>query len=296
MAFYSILPSSSLRVTGGDRFNFVQGRVSADLRAAEGGLTGACFLNARGQVEQFMRIYPRENDIYLHGWAGEAAPLAAELRRHVFFEDVQIHDTSDILCTLHLWQPLPELEGEGLAWHLPSPKGTRRLVGKVARSPKDGRDVHLLGEELHDFISFLQEKGLAERPVEELMHARISAGLPEPSRDRWKESYPQEIGLGEAGPLPSVSYRKGCYLGQETMARLEASRGPRHALALLEGSGVLPSFAEVKDGTGKVIGQLGESGGRRALARLSRRADVEALHAGEIAVRVVGQWPPEEHR
>ena len=61
MTAFTRLPSSALRLTGPDRLDFVQGQMTANLKAAPTpGMVPACFLNVRGgQIEQFARVYRR---------------------------------------------------------------------------------------------------------------------------------------------------------------------------------------------------------------------------------------------
>ena len=90
----------------------------------------------------------------------------------------------------------------------------------------------------------------SQRPYAELEAARIEAGISDAARDGWAGYLPQEVGLEGA-----VSYRKGCYVGQEIMARLEARGNARYHLAQLLGEG-LPAHAEVTF-EGKLVGRSG---------------------------------------
>ena len=98
------------------------------------------------------------------------------------------------------------------------------------------------------------------------------------SADRFQGMLPQEIGLDVSGPLPAISYQKGCYVGQEIMARLEARGNTRHHLARL--SGELTPFSEVTL-DGKVVGQLGAVADGLGLAKLRKEvADGQQVQVG----------------
>ncbi len=288
MSRFTRLPSSALRLTGPDRLDFVQGQMTAHIKAAPTpGMVPACFLNVRGQIEQFARVYRRADDVYLHlddlsGTGEQAAVLAARLKKYIIFDQVEVHDVTPVLASLHLW---PDALATLLGWDAAGPDvqsfefgGGVVLAGRVNRSGESGLDVHYLRQ--HE-ATLLAALAASEVPAVELEAARIAAGLSDVVRDGWQGSLPQEVGQDAA-----VSYRKGCYVGQEIMARLEARGNTRHALTLLSGEG-LPAHSEVRHGD-RVVGQTGASTGRLALAKLRKDLPEDAgLRVGEVEARVV---------
>ena len=263
------IPSSSLRVTGADRVDFVQGQMTNDLRGAPTpGLVACAFLNVRGQIEQFARAYTRRDDIYLHLDAEQSGPLAARLRRYIIFDQVTVEDLGDTLRTIHLWsEDLPGWNPAGGAAQQFELAGSVVLAGRVNRTGAPGLDLHYLTAHEEAVLAAL---GSEEEPISTLDAARIRAGIPDVTRDGLTGTLPQEIGLDVGGPLPAISYRKGCYVGQEIMARLEARGNARYHLARLVGEN-LPAHAEVTRG-GKVVGQSGLFAGGASLARLRKEA------------------------
>lgn len=279
------LSSSSLRVTGADRVDFVQGQMTGDLRGAPTpGLVAAVFLNVRGQIEHFARAYRREADVYLHLDAEQALALAARLKRYVIFDQVEILDTTELLATVHV-QDAAMLAG----WDMNGPDtqqfelaGITALGGRVNRTGTPGVDLHYLRRHEDAVLAVLPGE---ESTLEALNAARVRAGIPDVVRDGFAGTLLQEIGLDVGGPLPAISYRKGCYVGQEIMARLEARGNARHHLARLVGDG-LPDRAEVMQG-GKVVGQAGEHAGGQSLARLRRElVDGAAVEVGGVPATV----------
>ncbi|MFC5848901.1 YgfZ/GcvT domain-containing protein [Deinococcus petrolearius] len=278
------IPSSSLRVTGPDRVDFVQGQMTGDLRGAPTpGLVAACFLNVRGQIEHFARAYRRADDVYLHLDEGQAPALAARLRRYIIFDQVEVADLSDTLATVHVWDAaaLPGWQPDGPAAQTFDLGGGTVLAGRVNRSGTPGVDLHYLVRHEAALLAALGQ----ERPLARLDAARVAAGIPDVARDGFTGTLLQEIGLDLGGPLPAISYRKGCYVGQEIMARLEARGNARYHLAALVGEG-LPERAEVTAG-GKVVGQSGLNAGGASLARLRKElADGAAVEVGGVGAQV----------
>ncbi|MFC6591558.1 YgfZ/GcvT domain-containing protein [Deinococcus lacus] len=290
--FWTRLPSGALRVVGADRRDFVQGQMTADIRsAAVPSAVPGCFLNVRGQIEFFARAYPREQDIYLHLSSSEQAQALAErLRRYIIFDQVEVQDLSAELRTLHLWGGAGLLgldlrPGEAVTLQEP----VTVLLGGVQRSGMPGLDLHYLAQQEPQLTQWLASLGAVEQPEAALEAARVEAGIPDVTRDGFAGSLIPEVGLDLGGPLPSISYRKGCYVGQEIMARLEARGQARYALGRVRTDGALPSHAEVSQG-GRVVGQSGAAAGGVALARLRR--DLEAGTLVEVAGQPAQvEWP-----
>ncbi|MDV6375166.1 folate-binding protein [Deinococcus sp. ZS9-10] len=265
---WTFLPSGGLRVTGADRVDFVQGQMTGDLRgAATPGMVACAFLNVRGQIEQFARAYKRADDVYLHLDAGQAAPLLARLKRYVIFDQVELQDVSDDLRTVHIWN------AAGLpGWNMDGPDaqsfelgGGVVLAGRVNRTGTPGVDLHYLARHEAAVLAALDGE---EASLDTLDAARVRAGIPDIARDGFLGVLPQEVGLNVDGPLPAISYRKGCYVGQEIMARLEARGNTRYHLAQLAGDGWDVGAAITH--AGKVVGQAGLNAGGLGLARLRK--------------------------
>nr|WP_189069931.1 folate-binding protein YgfZ [Deinococcus radiotolerans] len=276
------IPSSSLRVTGADRVDFVHGQMTNNLRAAPTpGLVPCAFLNVRGQIEQFARAYKRDQDVYLHLDAGQAQSLAARLRRYIIFDQVEVHDVSDELRTVHLWPgaALPGWQADGGDAQTFELAGSTVLAGRVNRTGAAGVDLHYLAR--HEAAVLATLPG-AEVPLTELDAARVQGGIPDITRDALTGTLPQEVGLDLSGPLPAISYRKGCYVGQEIMARLEARGNARYHLARLNGPGRWEAGAEIT-ADGKVVGQAGLHAGPGSVARIRKELPDGA------AVQVAGQ-------
>jgi folate-binding protein YgfZ len=103
--------------------------------------------------------------------------------------------------------------------------------------------------------------------VDEYEMLRIEAGEPLMGVDVSDSTIPQETGL--VGP--SISFDKGCFLGQELVARLD-SRGGRvnHHLRILRFEGVAAVAGEMVSKDGEPVGTMSSSAGEVGLALLRR--------------------------
>ncbi len=263
-----LLSLTSLQITGGDRAGFLHGQLS---NRVEGLAPGACNhtlqLNVRGQVVGEGVLCVRENDLFLAVDDGRGEAVRASLEGHVVFDDVTIHDLGAELAAI-------TLQGNGAAEVLARALGTPPDVGTFARyavgdaevlavarkrSRAGGFDVHLLTRQLPEVVGALRGAGARLAGVPALTLGRVLGGVPSVIREGGSGSLPQEIGLEDA-----LSYHKGCYLGQEIMARIEGRGAVRKGLARLrlEGPGaVLASLAEREDRGLRVddrdVGRLG---------------------------------------
>jgi tRNA-modifying protein YgfZ len=86
--------------------------------------------------------------------------------------------------------------------------------------------------------------------------ARIEAGRPQWGRDMDDTTIPQEANLGAFGAL---SFDKGCYTGQETVARIHFRGHVNRHLRVMRSSTIMPTGAELRTGEGKVVGDVRSS-------------------------------------
>ena len=281
--YLSHIPSSSLRLTGPDRLDFLQGQMTAHLKAVPTpGRVPALFLSVKGQIEFFAQIYKRPEDLYVHLAEGQADALERRFKKYIIFDQVEVADVSSVLSTLHIWGHLwgeislevaqklnYALEGaETQITQVPTfDTGMTLLISRLNRTGEVGLEVHVLNKYLEELVNLLQ---LEEKPYSAVQEARVRAGIADPLEDGFLGDLPQECGLEGA-----VSYKKGCYIGQEIMARLEARGNSRHRLVRLEGHN-LPSHLVLEHG-GKKVGQTGLSVGDTVLARLRKELEDGAI-------------------
>ncbi len=254
---------------------FVHGQVSNDVRGLPTpGMCRSAILNAKGQVEYDIRIYRREADLYIHAHAGLGAALLERLQRYVVFDDVKLSDITDKISVYHVSHDIAAGLGFTDAVQLlPSDFGTL-LIASVARGFAGGADIHVLRDHAPALEEHFKARGALLSPID-LELARLRAALPDAYLDGFLERLPQECGLEGA-----VSYKKGCYIGQEIMARLEARGNTRYALQRVMLSALAPVGGAVTQ-SGKNVGQLGanlqDSDGVIGLAVLRR--DLNELDA-----------------
>lgn len=214
-----------LRMRGEDRVDFLQGMVSNDVRAlAVGGNVYAAMLTQQGRVVSDLRIHAAEDHFLLDLPAHAAAAARASLEKFIVADDVEIEDVDAVLVGL---------EGPACAATLaavaPGASVTRlgatEIAGRrvvCAPSSVAGETGVLLAlgtEDAPAVWQALRDAGAEPVGFEALDVARIEVGIPWVGVDMDEEMLVMEADLEHA-----ISFKKGCYLGQEVVERV-AARG-----------------------------------------------------------------------
>jgi folate-binding protein YgfZ len=225
-------------VRGGEAAEFLQGQVSNDVEALEPG-TGcyAVILNHKGKLRTDLRVLRGKDFFWLDTEAIGHAVLAHMLRTYALGRDVQWEDVSATRTLVSVVGP-----------------AARELVDGPEHSfeERDGRMyvATALG------VDVIGEPGLEldfETVTEEAAEClRIESGRPRLGFDMDAETMPQEAGINDR----AVSFTKGCYVGQETVARLHYRGKPNRHLRGLRLTEPAERGMEVLLGE-KVVGRLG---------------------------------------
>ncbi|MGT2426136.1 CAF17-like 4Fe-4S cluster assembly/insertion protein YgfZ [Amnibacterium kyonggiense] len=243
-----------LRLAGPDRLTWLDSLTSqriADLGA--GGSAETLLLDPSGRIEHAIDLVDDGTAAWLVVESASTAPLAAFLLRMRFWKQVEIEDRTADVAVLGALRDLdePGPDGPPLVWRDPWATGA---VGGVTRAEVD---VHP-GTRLPLRLALVPRTalaGLVDRPlagVDALEALRIAAWRPRAAREIDARSIPHELDWLRS----AVHLDKGCYRGQETVAKVHnLGRPPRRLVQLdLDGSdAVLPEpGAPVLDGDTEV--------------------------------------------
>jgi tRNA-modifying protein YgfZ len=225
-------------VRGGEAAQFLQGQVSNDVEAlAHGRGCYAVILNHKGKLRTDLRILRGEDFIWLDTEAIGHAVLAHMLRMYTVGRDVQWEDVTATRTLVSIVGPAARELFDG-----PEDSFEER-DGRLYVATAMGVDV--IGEPGLE----LDFETVSEEAVECL---RIESGRPRLGFDMDAQTMPQEAGINER----AVSFTKGCYVGQETVARLHYRGKPNRHLRGLRLSEPADRGAEILLGD-KVVGRLG---------------------------------------
>ena len=254
----------------------------------------ALLLNPKGRVQSDLRVFRSGTDV-LADTEPEGADAAREiLGRYAPFSRVKLEDLSDAWSVLGLYGPGAGdlLDGLALAEHGTAQVqiGGETLLAAGVAAPVPGYDLLGPSEAVARTADHLAALGAIPAGPDAYEAARIGAGVPRFGADLTPENFP-----GEAGVLDrAVDFGKGCYPGQETVARMRYRGHPNKTLHKLSCADERPApgtsifQGEKRVGTLTSVSPVPESGAILALGYLSRTTDLDApIAAAGSGVRVL---------
>ncbi len=282
-----------LELTGEDRGRFLNGMVTGETKTLEPGSGRFVFFTSvQGRVLAEARVAALDESLLLEVPAGQAGPIAEHLSRYIVADRVEVAPRPDLRALALLgpeawavaarltpgagqpeerWAVLQaDWQGARLALAREERLGAQAVVIRVAEEA-----ARTVAEEL-----LAPRDGVAARPVgfAAAEALRVEAGLARFGPDFGPERFPQEVGETDA-----LDFTKGCYLGQEVVARIHYRGKVNHRLCglrLVAGEPPPPGTTVVLEGD--EVGRSGTAvrspalGVGIALAVLHRKAEIGA--------------------
>lgn len=235
-------PRAVIRVTGDDAATFLQGQFSNELRKPIGSATYGLWLDQKGKVlaDSFVLGVGAKEFLLVSDHA-DAAVITQRLEHYLVADDVVLADETG---TTHGLLVAGEQSGARVAGQLASVPSNGQYVWageliayRSRRGP--GENYQVLGSlaAITRLRASLLAAGGSAANEADLDFDRISAGIPAVPLEVGSSDLPNEAGLDEV----AISYTKGCYLGQEVMARLKNLGQVRRQLRVIRGAGVAPA-------------------------------------------------------
>lgn len=255
---------SRVELAGADRVQFLHSFCTADIKRLAVGEGGEAFLtNHQGKTVGHVYVRIAADAIVLDTAASEAAKIIQHLDRFVISDRVEFRDltlTSGELLVAGNEAPrlLAEMGGGGLPEKLwqhanLSIAGKSVVVQKVDYAGENSFFLTTTAEDRSAVQKSLTIAGAVACDAAAVDSARIEAGVPLFGSDITDENLPQEIGRDKQ----AVSFTKGCYLGQETVARIDALGHVNRLLARVQfSSAELPSPGLELSAAGKLVGKV----------------------------------------
>ncbi|HWW67847.1 MAG TPA: glycine cleavage T C-terminal barrel domain-containing protein [Solirubrobacterales bacterium] len=283
-----------LRVAGPDAAEYLQGQLTNDVEALEPGKGQyAALLDRKGHVQADMRVLrPGGEELWIDTEPEGLEAALKHLQMYKIGREVEVTDVTEERAILSLIGPRSvEIAGTPPQPEFACEETSVAGVDCLATGTRDGIDLIAGGGGDSDRLrEALLGAGAVEVGPEAVEILRIEAGVPRFGAEMGAETMPAEAGIVEA----AVSFTKGCYIGQETVARLHYKGRPNRLLRGLRLSAPAPPGATLHLGE-KEVGALGSSAvspalGPIALAIVRREAEPgDELAVGEdgVTARVV---------
>ena len=308
-AVFDVSDRAQVELTGRDRAKFLHNFCTNDVKALRPGEGCEAFVpNVKGKLLGHVFVFAGADALWVESVAGSSEFLVSHLDRYLISEDVRIRDrTAD-------WGEL-YLSGAEAAGHLGrlgvaaetlarnghvsgELSGTAVSVRRVDWLAVPGFLVAAPRERLAELWTALTAAGVRPAGADASNALRIEAGLPLYGVDMTDENLAQEA----ARTPRAISFTKGCYLGQEPIARIDALGHVNRELRGLRLASV-PRRGDVVTANGQQVGAVTSAavvpatGESVALAYVRRSA---AKPGAEVGVLVGGRevparvyWPAE---
>ena len=295
-ASFDVSDSGRLRVTGDDAIDLLNRLSTNDLELLEVGRgMGTVLTTNKGRIIDLLRVLRRDDDLLVLTSPGTQDRVAEWIDFYTFAEDVEVEDlTADTSHWLIVGADAAKaaaragLDADGLDEYLDhrADGNATILRGKLG------------GVEAYEVVTPAGANAPDADALElgDLELLRIEQGVP---------AYPNEMNEGhnplESNLKPHISFNKGCYIGQEVVARLNTYDRVQRFLCRLDlGDGVAaePGSPIIVDGS--EVGEVTSSAPSMALAFLRKRfyqdgATVSVESNGETLSAIVRDVRPPEY-
>jgi tRNA-modifying protein YgfZ len=279
---------TQIELTGDDRATFLHNFTTNDIRGLQPGQGCEAFaLDARGHVLGHLLVFCTPHSLVVDTVPDQSDKLIQHLDRYLIREQVEIHDRThewgelllggaeagELLCETAETAPAGRLEHQRVQFY-----GQTVWIRRVDMA---GPGSFLIAGQRGaiDAISIaLTADGATSCSPEAFETVRVEAGFPWYGRDISDKNLPQEVNRDRL----AVSLTKGCYLGQETVARIDALGHVNKTLhsVRFSGSAVPPAGAELRSGKS----QSGEVASAVFSPRLNSALGLAYIRRGHDAI------------
>jgi len=214
-----------LEMLGADRQRFLNAYVTCDVKSLAPGDGAYGFMtSAQGRILSDAVVLVHTDRLWLEVGPGQEEAIAEHLRKHVIADRVEIRPLAEMLPVTLVGPRAADTLGPAAA-AVPEGEwkharvmvaGTEVILQRTGRMGAPAFTLWMPASMApHLSEGLLAREGVRRVSPEALEVLRTEAGIPRFGRDFGPENFPQETGATEA-----VSYTKGCYLGQEVVARI----------------------------------------------------------------------------
>ena len=219
-----------VEVSGPDRAKFLHNLTTNDVKRLAAGSGQESFVTSpQGKTLAYVTLLATDRAILVRSDPGTAESFVPHLRKYGVFDDVEIDDVTAESFESHLVGPDADRTLGGLGLDVAGLDRSLRhveaqldghAVRVVREGPTGAAGWTILGPAgARDTVrAALEAAGAVAGDAAEFEALRIAAGTPTSGLDVRADNLPQEVGRDAR----AISFVKGCYLGQETVARLDA--------------------------------------------------------------------------
>jgi hypothetical protein len=229
VAVFDVSDRRQIELTGKDCRSFLHNFCTNDIKRLKSGQgCEALVTNVKGRILAHIFVFAADTSTWIEAGPGDDAPLVAHFERYLFHEDVQLRARTaqygELLLAgpgsrdvLSRWSP-DTRSLESLQHALCEHAGQRLVVRRLDLLGTPGYLLSMDRARLVDVWNGLLSEGATPCGAEAFHAARIEAGFPLYGLDLSESNLAQEA----ARTQRAISFNKGCYLGQEPIARIDS--------------------------------------------------------------------------
>jgi folate-binding protein YgfZ len=244
-----------IAVTGPDGAEYLQGQLTNDVEALAPG-TGqyAALLDRKGHMQTDMRVLRiAADEIQLDLEPEPRAQALKHLTMYSIGRDVAVADATEERALISLIGPrAADVAGTASLAEFANHRTRVAGIEVLAVGTRDGIDLFCATADRDRLLVALTDAGAVEVSAAAVEIVRVEAGVPRFGAEMDAATMPAEAAIVE----DAVSFTKGCYIGQETVARLHYKGRPNRHLRGLRLSGAAAPGAPLRLGE-KEVGTLG---------------------------------------
>ncbi len=229
---YPLAMFSCLAIEGPERFKFLQGQVTCDIkRVEEGEIMLGAHLNLQGRIEASFILFPREDRVLLVLPEDQADHLKSLFQKYILFANAELNDAPDYLPYLIWPQKTPD-EDPGF-----------ELV--------QANNVFINVTPTENAEALLTRHDVGR--VDEALAIMDRNGLFLVDQSHRAAFLPQELNYEQ---IDGISFNKGCYKGQEVVARIHFKGQVKQRLTGFHCDTPTESGTVIVDANGKKCGEI----------------------------------------
>ena len=265
-----------LRFTGPQRAWFLEQILTNTFEdLVPGEARDAALLTPHGRMVGYMETVATDDSLLMHFEPELTATLPEAIRRFVLATDVEITDVEDRALILIAGDGWDEVAANLGVQTVPHPTGALGIpAGYVWVARDKGVGV----------AAAIKDAGARAATEDELEAIRVENAVPRWGREMDEKTFPQEVGIDEH----AVHYDKGCYVGQEAMAKIHLRGKVNRRMRALESPEPLEVGTKLRSGDDEV-GVVTSIAGTKALGMLRYTVyPGDLVTAGEHDIKVRG--------
>ncbi len=249
-AAFAVLNRTTIRIVGEDRKSFFHNFCTADIKGLEIGKTCEAFiLNTKGKILAHVIVLQLMDSIILTTVASQFQTIHDHLDKYIIREDVTISNETESFDSAFVCGS--RMKSMLASWVEPLEKNTFQEIG-FSKDPEPktifanceiaGWGYLILTNDIGSLVNRLHELEITEMDDTVLNTVRIEQQTPQFGSDISLDNLPQELLRDDI----AISFTKGCYLGQETVARIDSLGSVNKVIAPLLLSAAAAAGTELK--------------------------------------------------